>query len=117
MKIKVTELTGCAFNWALAEAGGISAHGESSNPNESMNWAQGGPIIKSIFSQAKRLQADLRAPRRDCPMGIYLGPNPLNTVMLRHIASRLGDEVEVPDDLVEAYMSDRSGAARELQRG
>jgi len=106
MKIKTTELTGAALDWAVAQC-------EAKNPsmfifwqtgklaaehNYSTDWAQGGPIIE------REQIAVMPCPRGWAARigfgGQYVeGPTPLIAAMRAFVASKLDDEVEVPDEL------------------
>lgn len=77
----------------------------------STDWAQGGPIIeRELHNLFKWNQLDPKAPELWCGVhnrktdsGIYAinmdGPTPLIAAMRCYVASKLGDEVEVPDEL------------------
>ena len=77
----------------------------------STDWAQGGPLIEGMFAQGLRLHTNEFMPRKDGPLlivaslsgdvhaGFYFGPTPLIAAMRCFVASNLGDEVEVPDEL------------------
>ena len=77
----------------------------------STNWAQGGPIIeREMLCVGYRHQADpnycpINDPATICwsriTAGGYLsyGPTPLIAAMRCYVASKLGDEVEVPGEL------------------
>jgi hypothetical protein len=121
MKIKTSELTGAALDWAVAQAEGfpiidvqykhIYINGERGTPFLGMrwipstDWAQGGPIIerKKIGvewqSVDKRWTAALCYDRRKDMWSIEYGPTPLIAAMRCHVASKLGDEVEIPEEL------------------
>lgn len=125
MKIKTSELTGAALDWAVAKCKGIDpiirpyntkagaalySHGGATIPLEySTNWAQGGPIIDRLFKQGLRLHTaeyvtgvrdkNLIAASLDSPNGFWFGPTPLIAAMRCYVASKLGDEVEVPEEL------------------
>lgn len=66
----------------------------------STDWAQGGPIIERehIGTYHFVLPEDgWAASVFDDP--IYVGPTPLIAAMRCYVASKLGDEVEVPEEL------------------
>jgi hypothetical protein len=107
MKIKTSELTGTALDWAVAKCEGIYFEDledfEHSAPDYS-NWAQGGPIIErekisileaGTFWGARPLQ-DGATPTRDS-----YGPTPLIAAMRCYVASKLGDDVDVPEELTK----------------
>lgn len=126
MKIKVSEASGSVLDWMVAKAkdllgevtqaktwaelskarGGIAlTHGRTYSPTT--NWAQGGPIIE-------REKIELRY-HDVIVAGIWyrdgigsdecshkaIGPTPLIAAMRCLCASKLGDEVEVPDELID----------------
>lgn len=117
MKIKTSELTGAALDWAVAKCKGyvgadnkqtydallLEINKETYHP--STDWSQAGPIIaKENISLAQRSNEPCRAY-------IYLDlceyahvmfapeHQPLIAAMRCFVASKLGDEVEVPGEL------------------
>lgn len=135
MKIRTSELTGAALDWAVATALGYTrttihtvevgkrvskpapwgfwdeVDGDSSRDatfHPSSNWLQGGPIIGQELIELGFDGAEWYANKYDRanPEGeTYLcggdGPTPLVAAMRCFCASRLGEEVEIPDELVE----------------
>ena len=72
------------------------------------DWGQGGPIIDRknicITNQhgcrgVAKWMASLYIPDNDCTM-IMFGPTALVTAMCCYVASKLGEVVEVPDELL-----------------
>jgi hypothetical protein len=117
--MKVSELTGAALDWAVAKAEGIelsngcynrllvdgrmSAGQKMLTPyNPSTDWAQGGPIIEREKMTLEWTGEDWMAYIRHDEE--YFGPTPLIAAMRCYVASKLGDEIEVPDEIVEAAM-------------
>lgn len=131
MKIKTSELTGAALDWAVATCEGedyspvttYSGIGAEFPPtNYSTDWAQGGPIIeresigvtkgnplyfpkgneKGDYYEdlwiARKTQEHLPPGMR----GVYekWGTTPLIAAMRCYVASKLGDEVDVPDEIL-----------------
>ncbi len=131
MKIKTSELTGPALDWAVAKAKGWVNYPTDSveqgmwwhtNPaiaplgndyykvhrsdwNPSANWEQGGPIIEREKIGVMRG----RAGDREfwiAEVGYaddYLqcsGPTSLIAAMRCYVMSKLGDEIEVPEELL-----------------
>ena len=117
MKINTSELTGAALDWAVAKCEGdefvaepgVNGIGmEYEATRYSTNWSQGGPIIER---ESIRLTPDQGATYFDC---VWFagnasddgdefngeGPTPLIAAMRCRVASKLGDEVEVPEELV-----------------
>lgn len=124
MNIKTSELTGAALDWAVAEAEGrkpssykgtvratAHPHFPDSPPmfgpelNYSTDWAQGGPIIERerICINAFLNCSDWNAcSYNDDKVRQFLhkGPTPLIAAMRCYVASKLGNKVEIPDELV-----------------
>jgi hypothetical protein len=107
--MKTSELTGAALDWAVAKCGGggnfpasfKSAHvlGRS---NYSTNWAHGGPIIereKIRLDTTWNCEDGYWSARMDTVGGWWLGDTPLMAAMRCYVASELGDEVEIPEEL------------------
>ena len=96
MKIKTSELQGAALDWSVALANGQEEFWTTDN--YSTNWALGGPIIeREEFSGLKCYGKD----EWECNNGDIFcdGPTPLIAAMRCYVASKLGDEVEVPEEL------------------
>ena len=111
MKIKTNELTGAALDWAVAqiesEAGADKAEkqwryfGRVFKP--SADWAQGGPIIERELIDVVRVGISNRCASRTMEDGSIVGaygPTPLIAAMRCYVASKLGDEIEVPEELI-----------------
>ena len=115
--MKTIELTGVALDWAVAKCEGYTCKGESltrNNPlddgalehiwrkdySPSTDWAQGGPII-----ERERIRIDPRgvwcAAHDSCEWTYYTGETPLIAAMRCYVASKLGDEVEIPEELTQ----------------
>ena len=121
--VKVTDLSGPALDWAVAKCRGFDGldddkwllrDGIADMPlsayNPSTDWAQAGPIIERegvCIAKVGRSADDAIAPHPDCWAahidGAYCkySPTPLIAAMRCYVASKLGDEVEVPDELVK----------------
>ncbi len=116
--MKTFELSGVQLDWAVAKCefegcedwdgtlSGVDAvsdmQGGTFNP--STDWAQGGPIIEreKICVSTDAFGAWMAWIYDGLEMvGIEHGPTPLVAAMRCYVASRLGDEVEIPDDLLE----------------
>ena len=108
MKIKTSELTGTALDWAVAKAwqpvykDASLADAVRKGYNPSTNWEYGGPVIEREGIMLVRHTA---IPALNC--GEYYwkanqtyGPTPLIAAMRCFVASRLGDAIDVPDDLL-----------------
>jgi hypothetical protein len=112
--IKVSELTGAALDWAVAQIEKprlsqsfarknvvVLAHGGLYAPT--IDWSQGGPIIEreeiSVDCMGLAWTADISDS-----VGVYIehtesGPTPLIAAMRCYVASKLGDTIEVPEGL------------------
>ncbi len=123
MRVKTSNLSGRALDWAVAYAyygdgvvkldhgflimqparyiGRNPIHSRMYSP--SARWTQGGPIIESeridVFSTAGGTGWCAQSDRR---VFTAYGNSPLVAAMRCYVASRLGDEVEVPDELLAA---------------
>lgn len=110
--MKTSELTGAALDWAVASAKGYSKlaltiSGESrefkkmhdeGHHNYSTDWSQGGPIIEREGISIDFDGSEWCASTNDKPLS-YFGPTPLTAAMRCYVASKLGDEVEIPEEL------------------
>jgi hypothetical protein len=126
--MKTSDLQGAALDWAVAKCEGMhvmmsrggwfvfdsDAYSEFRNDyndsklqmfRPSTNWAQGGPIIEREGMQLNMedyaewhatMWWDDTDEKREVLMK---GPTPLIAAMRCYVASRLGDEVEVPEEL------------------
>jgi hypothetical protein len=122
--IKTSELSGIALDWAVANSMGKEARqvqglgkavrlfktiGYDPTPwQPSTDWAQGGPII-----ERERLQitterdgawvasipyvVEIEGYRKYC---FNSGPTPLIAALRCYVASKLGDTVEIPEELL-----------------
>jgi hypothetical protein len=105
--MKTSELTGAALDWAVAKCEGkvfdLSPDGYYTY-KPSRNWALGGPIIEresiSIYPDESDDMADVEWAADSPEAFRWGGPTPLIAAMRCHVASRLGDDVTVPDGLV-----------------
>ena len=109
MKIKTLELTGAALDWAVAkceEKGFVIQRPEllasGFRPRKySTDWSQGGPIIERecIFIaptwDGETAGSSARASRTAWIEGL----TPLIAAMRCYVASKLGEEVDVPEEL------------------
>ena len=125
MKVKMSELTGAALDWAVAEAeyktnppskDWVLEHhktGQQTWPYSTV-WDWGGPIIEREGIELNQPRTWLRdkwcatrvekwcATRVEGPaVSEEYGPTPLVAAMRCYVASQLGDEVDVPEELKE----------------
>lgn len=114
MKIKTSELIGPALDWAVAKCEGLKpdedgcltvAGDYAIEPyRPTTNWSQGGPIIEREMIATN--------PSNDWRLGVWIayycgpinsnsmyGTTPLIAAMRCYLASKLGDEVEIPEEL------------------
>ena len=103
MKTKTSELTGAALDWAVAKCLGtehLFAGHEVGRLHYSTDWAQGGPIIERelITVQPVVHPTGWMARTQKCD-SVWEGPTPLIAAMRCYVASKLGDEVEIPEEL------------------
>jgi len=116
--MKTAELSGAALDWAVANVEGLTQYYE---PDErcafddegaayepSANWAQGGAIIESEWiSVSKPVNsltwvATMHYQNEDTDDVMWMeetGTTPLIAAMRCYVASKLGDEVEIPEEL------------------
>lgn len=121
-KIKTSELTGPALDWAVAVAHQLPiklnpGHGffvkhpdgwEYFTP--SLDWAQGGPIIErekvcldcgdGSYQGNNAWEAHLAEHAPVMAQEEITGPTPLIAAMRCFVASKLGDKVDVPGELL-----------------
>lgn len=125
-KVKTSEIKGLALDWAVAKANKVFApegfyagfraidgklHLISDSRDvfndpycPSTNWSQGGPIIERekidlIYSYGDEWGAYGNEPYIDERVTAS-GPTPLIAAMRCFVASKLGDVVDVPEELV-----------------
>ena len=104
MRVKTNELTGAALDWAVAKCEGVVYHGPAWT-KYSTDWAQGGPIIEregvnlDNYAKNPKWSAWTPAPDRESGEAQAYGPTPLIAAMRCYVASKLGDEVEIPEEL------------------
>ena len=100
--MKTSELTGAALDWAVAKCVGFD-NGDWI-PNYSTEWYHGGAIIEC----EKISITGTNFAWWECEKGWYAhigdryshGTTPLIAAMRCYVASELGDEVEVPEELL-----------------
>lgn len=120
--MKTSELTGAALDWAVAkcepddtlaiyfdaDTGEPICYDELESNQEykpSTDWAQGGAIIereKLTVGYADMEGGFWTARTAEYPPKYIKGQTPLIAAMRCYVASKLGDEVDVPAELMEA---------------
>ena len=118
MKIKTNELIDNALDWAVAKCEGRGyvmdetenapdgrtyqrGTAQSGGPNYSSDWAQGGPIIEREWIDLHCVNDSLWEAEVNANdyHNRKNGPTPLIAAMRCYVASKLGDEVDVPEEL------------------
>jgi hypothetical protein len=123
--MKTSELKDHALDWAVCAARGLTCFGAPEGRSEafefllmhpddpdlqySTNWAQGGPIIdrEGISVNAPANGVTIYKAKDGTPLWRAnnaanvngRGPTPLVAAMRCYVASKLGDEVEIPEEL------------------
>ena len=118
--MRTSELLGAELDWAVAKCEGateewrsdapflwdgvacIRIDGHDVNYRPSTDWAQGGPIIEreklDVFCSGNVWDASTGDRH---PNEIRTGSTPLIAAMRCYVASKLGDEVEIPTELTQ----------------
>jgi hypothetical protein len=107
MLVKISELIGPALDWAVAKCEGALRNWPNYTvfPSYSNDWAQGGPIIE-------RERIDINYSNQEGSSGeiwdaacevnkVFGGPTALIAAMRCYVASKMGDEVEIPEELTK----------------
>lgn len=118
--MKVNELQGAALDWAVAKCEGVAldpnllkdGHAVKFRFEPSTDWAQGGPIIergkltvaprdqKSYVGQEAWTAYRIETLFTDQGDREYQhGPTPLIAAMRCYVASKLGDIIDIPEEL------------------
>jgi hypothetical protein len=124
--MKTNELSGPALDWAVAKCEGasdfwfdtVATHWVKLNGEDralrygwgkmsylpSTDWAQGGPIIEreGVFCKPtinKGWRSYQRDPFSNGICNSQYGPTPLIAAMRCYVASKLGDTVNIPEEL------------------
>jgi hypothetical protein len=125
--MKTSELTGAALNWAVAKAIGKPCHlyrinhrdrhpaiymlrgDDGLTPAYSTDWSQAGPIIEREKIGLLHVENTLPHQRWDAGetdefpntlFAVSTGPTPLIAAMRCYVASKLGDAIEIPEELL-----------------
>ena len=117
MKVRTQDLTDKALDWAVASYADKHVTRKDihwGNYSPPTSWAQGGPIIERavitltpLFFMGGGWRANHHNLRYD-DMGEYIngsdgmqdGPTPLIAAMRCLVASKLGDEVDIPEEML-----------------
>ena len=111
MEVKTSELIGPALDWAVAQCEARSEQERRENENlpclvshfqPSTDWYQGGPII-----EREKVSVDWSEGNDWCascdanPRRVFSSSTPLIAAMRCYVASKLGDVVDVPEELAK----------------
>jgi hypothetical protein len=125
MKVKVSEATEIQLDWMVSVITNPEwehedrlsnmhdiGNGEWEMYSPSTNWSQGGPIIEREFIDVEVTPMGASAPppekldlwrawkhNDEANAAMECGPTPLIAAMRCYVASKLGDEVDVPGEL------------------
>jgi hypothetical protein len=122
--MKTSELTGAALDWAVMKAEGpdsfaANVYYDGDTPvcvddqidvpemwQPSTYWAQGGPIIERERIEitpwgpyGEWRARDFYEPSPGVPCAEQYGPTPMIAAMRCYVASKLGDTVDIPEEL------------------
>ncbi len=108
--MKTSELQGAALDWAVAKCEGLveedhvvvdNLYGPQwRGPEYSVDWAQGGPIIeRERITLVAMPDGTWQSQGRNLRPHFH-NPTPLIAAMRCFVASRLGDTVNIPEELV-----------------
>lgn len=103
MKVKTNELKGAALDWAVARCEGVIYHGPAWT-KYSTDWAQGGPIIERegisiLYRVGVNMSANINGQYEQSVPYNQRGNAQLIVAMRCYVVSKLGDEVEIPEEL------------------
>lgn len=104
MKLRTSELTDIALDWAVNQI--EECCDDPVPPPFSTSWAWGGPIIEQevitlIHPKYDCWTAHKYDDRIEDESYTLDGPTPLIAAMRCYVASKLGDEVDVPSELTD----------------
>jgi len=118
-RVNVSEATGPVLDWMVAKCDNpewsdmeaiinVTTFDECEGTicNYSTDWAQGGPIIdREMLNhgfdvwRTECMKECAASYARGVPSDYVFGPTPLIAAMRCYVASKLGDEVEIPEGL------------------
>jgi len=107
--MKTSELTGIALDWAVTKCQAdadtafdmrvwLNGYTNYGLFHYSSNWEHGGPVIARECISTDYAQAADWAARSKTYQWAY-GPTPLIAAMRCYVASKLGDNIELPKEL------------------
>jgi len=103
--MKTSELTGAALDWAVANCESVEIIVRQENWDwYSSSWEQGGPIIEREGLDIRKIRTAhamaWRSVTFDDSIKQY-GPTPLIAAMRCYVASKMGDDIEIPEGLTK----------------
>jgi hypothetical protein len=111
--MKTSELTGAALDWAVAKCGGFDPETLNTKTGvvyslrygvytPSTDWGQGGPIIEREGVRIVRVAPTVWGAVYSCgDIGReHFGATPLMAAMRCYVASKLGDIIDIPEELL-----------------
>lgn len=117
--MRTSELTGAALDWAVAKCEGeevqlvkgqLETCWTANGWKPSTDWAQGGPILEREIGYIEKDDRGWQAVKHNVGRDYFtigpggassgFGPTPLIAAMRCYVASKLGKEVELPEDLI-----------------
>ena len=110
MQIKTSELQGAALDWAVAKCERVEftyedhPHHEMFDMHYSTDWSQGGPIIERegisvLYQTGVRMTASINGQYEQSVGHRHKGNIGLLAAMRCYVASKLGPEVDVPEEV------------------
>ena len=113
--MKTSELQGAALDWAVAKCEGVAldpnllkdGHAVKFRFEPSTDWAQGGPIIErewiNVEKRINEMDWTASVVYEDYSDGFEWteakGDTPLIAAMRCYVALKLGDEIDIPEEL------------------
>ncbi len=98
--MKTSELTGAALDWAVAKcAGAVGTNDRLAWYTPSADWQQGGAIIECRGISIVRVSDSIWDAHMSNVNFYESGTTPLIAAMRCYVVSKLGDDVEVPEEL------------------
>jgi hypothetical protein len=102
--MKTSELTGAALDWAVHQARFEGACHDEPFPSYSTDWSQGGPIIEregiSVrYRVGVNMTASINGQYTQTIGHRHKGNIGLLVAMRCYVPSKLGDEIEIPEEL------------------
>ena len=117
--MKTSELIGAQLDWAVAKCEGENSQASCYYSDDdcplfleeapfgwqewmpSINWSQAGPIIeREKIDITTTIQDPAGAWRAAVDARGYVGDTPLVAAMRCYVASKLGEEIEIPEELL-----------------